>query len=452
MSIETSTASPRPHELRPVPGDGGLPVIGYTRQFVNGELTTSRERYDRYGPVSWLRAFGIKIVTAQGPDACAEVLQNRSHAYASGPGWSFLIGPFFHRGLMLLDSDEHHAHRRIMQQAFTAERLAGYLQPMNDTASDALARWQVGDRFSVYPAVKQLTLDVATRTFMGADLGDEADALSKAFVDCVRAGTAAVRFPVPGLRWSRGLVGREVLEEYLRPRVAQARRGTGRDLLTALCHARGEDGEQFTDEDVVNHMIFLLMAAHDTATITVTTMAYYLAKHPEWQERCRAESLALGTDQVGFDELDRLEALDLVMKETMRLITPVPGLIRKTVRETELMGYRIPKHVRQRQSVRRPSPQRALAGPGPIRPRTLRAGPARGQGASQRLDALRLRRPQVHRTPLRRHGGQGVDAPDAAAVPVEHSRWVHHARRLELAPPAPRRPAGDARTAVTRSP
>jgi len=343
MSIETSTASPRPHELRPVPGDGGLPVIGYTRQFVNGELTTSRERYDRYGPVSWLRAFGIKIVTAQGPDACAEVLQNRSHAYASGPGWSFLIGPFFHRGLMLLDSDEHHAHRRIMQQAFTAERLAGYLQPMNDTASDALARWQVGDRFSVYPAVKQLTLDVATRTFMGADLGDEADALSKAFVDCVRAGTAAVRFPVPGLRWSRGLVGREVLEEYLRPRVAQARRGTGRDLLTALCHARGEDGEQFTDEDVVNHMIFLLMAAHDTATITVTTMAYYLAKHPEWQERCRAESLALGTDQVGFDELDRLEALDLVMKETMRLITPVPGLIRKTVRETELMGYRIPK-------------------------------------------------------------------------------------------------------------
>ena len=42
------------------------------------------------------------------------VLQNREHAYANGPGWSFLIGPFFHGGLMLLDFDEHHRHRRIM--------------------------------------------------------------------------------------------------------------------------------------------------------------------------------------------------------------------------------------------------------------------------------------------------------------------------------------------------
>ena len=43
-------------------------------------------------------------------------------------------------------------------------------------------------------------------------------------------------------------------------------------------------------------MIFLLMAAHDTTTITITAMAYYLAKHPEWQDRCRAESLRLGDE------------------------------------------------------------------------------------------------------------------------------------------------------------
>ena len=41
-------------------------------------------------------------------------------------------------------------------------------------------------------------------------------------------------------------------------------------------------------------MIFLLMAAHDTTTITMSSMAYHLAKNPEWQERARAESLAAG--------------------------------------------------------------------------------------------------------------------------------------------------------------
>ncbi|PZS15371.1 MAG: cytochrome P450 [Pseudonocardiales bacterium] len=330
------------HRAAAVPGDGGLPLLGYTAQFISGKLTTSRERYDRYGPVSWIRVFGLKVVTAQGPDACGEVLQNRSHAFGSGAGWSFLIGPFFRRGLMLLDFEEHHLHRRIMQQAFTSDRLAGYLEPMNTAIADGMARWPAGGEIRVYPTVKQLTLDVATRTFMGAQLDVGADRLNTALVDCVRAGTAAVRFPVPGLRWARGLAGRTALERFLYPHLPAKRAGDAQDLFSALCHARGEGGEQFTDHDIVNHMIFLLMAAHDTSTITLTSMAYYLAKHPEWQERCRAESRAVGTPTLGYDDIDKLVSLDLVMKESMRLITPVPGVMRKTVRDTELMGHFVP--------------------------------------------------------------------------------------------------------------
>ena len=339
MAIESREADRRGVT---VPGDGGLPLLGYTAQFLSGKLTTSRERYDRYGPVSWMRVFGIKVVAVQGPDACGEVLQNRSHAFASGPGWAFLIGPFFKRGLMLLDFDEHHLHRRIMQQAFTSDRLGGYLEPVNTTLAAGIAAWPTGDDFRVYPAIKQLTLDVATRTFMGALVDADADRLNTAFVDCVRAGTAVLRFRVPGLRWSRGLAGRKVLEDFLYPQLAEKRAGEADDLFSALCHARGEGGEQFTDDDVVNHMIFLLMAAHDTSTITITAMAYYLAKHPEWQERCRAESLDVGTPTIRYDDLDKLVSLDLVMKEAMRLITPVAGVMRKTVRDTELLGHFIP--------------------------------------------------------------------------------------------------------------
>jgi cytochrome P450 len=331
------------HDLREVPGDGGLPVVGSTFDVLSGKLYNSRERYDRYGPVSWMRAFGRRFVSVIGPDAAAVVLQNRDHAFASGPGWSYLIGPFFHGGLMLLDFEEHHRHRRIMQQAFTSERLAGYLEPMNATLAEGLAGWGTQDRFRIYPALKQLTLDVATRTFMGEQLGPEADRLNRAFADCVRGGTAVFRFPVPGLRWSRGLRGRRELEQFLRPRLADKRAGDGADLFSALVHARAEeDGAAFTDDDVVNHMIFLLMAAHDTTTITMTTMAYYLAKHAEWQDRCRAESVALGTPTLAYADLDRLPTLDRVMRECMRLVTAVPGIARYTVKDTEILGYRVP--------------------------------------------------------------------------------------------------------------
>ncbi len=329
--------------LKDVPGDRGRPLVGYTFDILAGKFYTSRERYDRYGPVSWMRAFGKRFVTVIGPDAVAVVLQNRDRAFGNGPGWSFFIGPFFARGLMLLDFDEHRRHRRIMQQAFTADRLAGYLDPMNAALAEGLARWQPGERFQVYPALKQLTLDLATRTFMGAELGPEADRLNAAFAACVRAATGVVRFNAPGSRWARGLAGRRALERFLYPRVAAKRAGEDADLFSALCHARAEeDGARFSDADVVNHMIFLLMAAHDTTTITMTSMAYYLGAHPDWQDRCRAESLAVGAPVLEYAQLDRLVSLDLVMRECMRLITPVPALARKTVKDTTILGYRVP--------------------------------------------------------------------------------------------------------------
>ncbi|WP_132935401.1 cytochrome P450, partial [Mycobacteroides abscessus] len=126
-------------------------------------------------------------------------------------------------------------------------------------------------------------------------------------------------------------------------RVGIARQKTeGADMLTALCHAETDEGDAFTDTDIVNHMIFLMMAAHDTTTSTTTTMAYYLAANPEWQERVRDESDRLGDGPLDIDSLEKLESLDLVMNEALRLVTPLPFNIRSTVRDTDLLGFHIP--------------------------------------------------------------------------------------------------------------
>ena len=335
------TTQERPAALKELPGDPGLPLIGNSLAFATGRMVASHEWWNRFGPVSWTKAVGSTWVNVEGPDACGAVLQDRDKAFDAS-GWSLLIGPFFNRGLMLLDGHEHHRHRRIMQEAFTSDRLAGYLEPMNETIARGLAGWPIG-RLNFYPTAKQLTLDVATRTFMADEIGDESERVNRAFSDSVRAATAFIRYPVPGLRWSRGLAGRRLLENYLRPRIAAHRAGDGIDLFSALCHARSEDGERFTDDDIVNHMIFLLMAAHDTSTSTLTTMAYYLARYPEWQDRCRDESVALGTDVLDYGDIDKLVSLDLVMKESMRLVTPVPGVTRRANRDTELVGYRVPE-------------------------------------------------------------------------------------------------------------
>jgi cytochrome P450 len=175
---------------------------------------------------------------------------------------------------------------------------------------------------------------------MASELGADSDKLTRAFIDTVRAGTALIRLPVG--RWGAGLRGRKVLEDYFRRSLPAKRASDSDDLFAALCHAKTDDGEMFTDDDVVSHMIFLMMAAHDTSTITTSAVAYYLGKHPEWQDKVRAESLALGDGPLDMARLDGLRSLDLVIKESLRLVAPVPTLVRKTVRDTDLLGHYVP--------------------------------------------------------------------------------------------------------------
>jgi cytochrome P450 len=329
---------------RPAPHRRGAPLVGKTFAYIRDPLKLMREQYDACGPVSELDFVGGRSTVLLGPDACGAALQNKDKAFANGPGWGEIVGPFFHRGLMLLDFEEHHRHRMMMQQAFTRPRLEGYTAAMGPAVAAGLDAWQPDREFRVYPALKSLTLEIATKVFMGgASLAspDELERVNAAFVSCVQAATGLVRRPLPGTRWGRAMKGRRLLEEFFGRHLEAKRKGEGDDLFSALCHLRDDDGQGLSDADVVNHMIFLLMAAHDTSTITVTSMMRQLGTHPQWRARLRDEAAHL-PDSPTLEDLDALESFDLVMKECLRLVPPVPVLARRSVKDTEILGVRIP--------------------------------------------------------------------------------------------------------------
>lgn len=324
--------------------DRGLPLVGRLFDYTRDPIGFFRHQWETYGPVSPFDSALDRAVVLLGPDACEQVLRNKDKAFANEPAWGKIVGPFFKRGLMLLDFDEHHAHRRIMQEAFTRDRLETYATRMHPAIAEGTASWDTERRFRSYPALKQLTLDIAADIFMGG-AGDtsraEMDRVNRAFIACVQAAAGIVRADVPFTRWGRAYRGRKVLEEFLRHYLPAKRATRTEDIFSVLCHIETEDGQRFSDEDVVNHMIFLMMAAHDTSTITTSTILQLLGQHPLWQERCRAEALALGPEPT-LAELEGLQALDRVMKEALRLHAPVPILVRRTVKDTVVQGHLIP--------------------------------------------------------------------------------------------------------------
>jgi cytochrome P450 len=341
---------PRENEsVKPIPAlhreDRGLPFIGQILEYAKDPVGLYRSHWERYGPVAPFRTVGrTSAAMLLGPDACGEALQNKDKAFANEPAWAQLVGPFFNRGLMLIDFEEHRGHRRIMQEAFTRPRLAAYTRRLHPAIEQGMANWTADEEFPAYWRLKQLTLDIAADLFMGGaeDTSQaEMDRVNKAFIACVQAAAGIIRAKVPFTRWGRAYRGRRVLEGFLRHYLPARRAKQTDDIFSVLCHIETDEGDRFTDDDVVNHMVFLMMAAHDTSTTTTSTMLQYLGQHPAWQDRCRVEAEALGPDP-SMTELEGLVAIDLVMREALRLRAPVPVVVRHTVKDTAVQGVRIP--------------------------------------------------------------------------------------------------------------
>ena len=125
---------------------------------------------ETYGDVLKLNVFGTTLYATAGLDAAEQVLINRDRIFANGPAWSHFIGPFFRRGLMLLDFDEHLHHRRILQHAFTNDALRRYHAVMVPHIRSGLAAWQTVEKPRMHQLFKELTLDIALETFVGVDL------------------------------------------------------------------------------------------------------------------------------------------------------------------------------------------------------------------------------------------------------------------------------------------
>ena len=331
------TARPLDH----VPGDLGLPIFGNTFAFLKDPFGFHQQRREQYGPIYKFGVFGGRTVALYGADALEYVLMDREKNFSSRKGWR-LLERLFPDGLMLRDFDDHRGHRRIMQAAFKPKPMRDYMLHLNQGIARGIGAWAPSDRFEFYPAIKDLTLELGASVFLGLTMGPEAAKVNQAFVDEIAASVAVLRRPWPGSQMRRGVKARAFLLTYFRDLIPARRAGGEDDMFSQFCQARSEDGAYFNDDEIVDHLNFLLMAAHDTTTSVLTTMIWAMAQYPDWQDAVRGEVLAVGSEQLSYDDLDKLELTERVLKEALRFRPPVPFLPRFAERAFEFGGYEIP--------------------------------------------------------------------------------------------------------------
>uniref|UniRef100_A0AC11AU93 Prostaglandin omega-hydroxylase CYP4F21 n=1 Tax=Ovis aries TaxID=9940 RepID=A0AC11AU93_SHEEP len=122
------------------------------------------------------------------------------------------------------------------------------------------------------------------------------------------------------------------------------------DFIDVLLLTKDEDGKRLSDEDIRAEADTFMFEGHDTTASGLSWILYNLAKHPEYQERCRQEVQELLRDreskEIEWDNLAQLPFLTMCIKESLRLHPPVTIISRCCTQDIVLPnGWVIPKGV-----------------------------------------------------------------------------------------------------------
>lgn len=349
-----AAGNPSPEQLAHIPGESGLPGVGNTLKLLKDPVGYSLDMFSEYGPVFRAKVFGDWHVTLLGAEANELVLRNKDQVFSNEQGWGPVLDKLFPGGLMLMDGDEHRIDRRALAVAFAKGPLEHYSTALGEAMSREVHSW--AGNMTFYPKIKHLALLLAAESFVGLPWGREADQINKAFVGVVQASVSPVRKPLPFTKLKAGIDGRAFLVEYFTNECERRRESgdIGSDIFSQFTTATRENGETLSTQEVVDQMIFLMMAAHDTITSSATSVVYQLAKHPHWQQKLREEiwSVTGEPDDAGipqrlaFDDLGKLELTEMVFKESLRLRPPLPAMPRRALKDFEYGGYQIPAGTR----------------------------------------------------------------------------------------------------------
>lgn len=305
-------------------------------------------------------ATGKGVVLVTGADNNKEILtqHDRFHMIAL-PGRLYPVGddvPERERpiqrtftGLFHVNGDEHRRHRRLLMPAFHKTRIDAYRDDMVRIADETLGRWRAGETRDVHADMTELTLRIATKTLFGEDEGERGVKLARMmqrWLLTMFSPAMIVRLDVRGLPYGRFLDLTHAIDAMTVAIVRDKRArgaGDGGDMLSMLLAARDEDGSALDEDDLIGHTGVIFAAGHETSTNALAWTFFLLSQHPNVARDLEDEIdgvLRGASPTVG--DLAKMPLLDAVVKESMRVLPPVPFHPRIVATDSKLAGHSLP--------------------------------------------------------------------------------------------------------------
>lgn len=355
LSVGQDAGTPALYPPSVTPAPGVLPLHRFVLNFVRNPLSSlPRQVYEE--PLVKLETRRSVIVWVTSPPLTEEVLLTRHEEFPKSPMERRIFAETLGEGILTSGGQHWRWQRRVMAPLFRHGEILRYVPTMARAAEEQLARWRADPPGSVQHvdrAMTEATFSVIARTMLASGEPEDANVIRAAGGDFLARISWSIAYallrlptwvPHPGKRQMRDAAQR--LRAAVREIVERRRSSTTAaddDLLGRLLAARDpETGEPMRDDHLVDNLLTLLEAGHETTAKALTWCLYLLARAPEWQQRVREEVAAVaGTEPIGGEHIDRLVTTQRVLKEAMRLYPPAPVLSRLAPRPTTLGDHEL---------------------------------------------------------------------------------------------------------------
>lgn len=288
-----------------------------------------------------------KYIVTQDPVFIEHVLRGNHRNYHKSPLQSQQLGRFLGKGLLTSNGDFWLRQRRLIQPGFHAEKIKALYTIIANTADKFLSTLKTGQQ-DVYPLMNFLALDLVINTLFDIKIPTEVRNRLSRFVNetqafvikDIRQPYKSWWFKVSGEYRHNENLSREA-REIVRGLIQQRKNSGERrdDLLDMLLDARYEDnGEPMEEEQMIDEILVLIIAGHETTANALSWALYLLAEHPQEQDHVRSISKDLSKEEAVLNE-----ALNNVIKESMRLYPPAWISDRLALADDEVNEFKFPK-------------------------------------------------------------------------------------------------------------
>jgi cytochrome P450 len=275
------------------------------------------------------------------PDDVKRVLVSNYRNYTKGPGIDrikLLLG----KGIMTSEGEMWKRQRAMMQPCFHRRVLTQFASLIAQANDRFIARWEAlaarGELVNITEEMSDLTLEIVMRSIIGRDLERVTQQLGANPFEVVAKDSARNLQFVYKFRSLAGLVREMIARRRAQPEEEHF------DYLAMLMSARDkESGRGMGEGELIDEILTLIVAGHETTASGLNWTWYLLSQHPEVEARLHAELDA--AQELAAPSLVQVEALTYtqqIVNEALRLYPPGWVLSRRTIEPDVLGGYAVP--------------------------------------------------------------------------------------------------------------